>query len=265
LAVALPLLVSTASWTVMNFTDRMFLLWDSKTAFAAALPAAMLQWTIFCLPMGIASYVGTFVAQYYGAGRYERVGAAMAQAVRFSLYVTPILLIGVPLAPHIFAWANHPPELAAEEARLFQTLSFGAGAAVMAAGLTGYFTGLGRTRVVMFGMVFTALLNVVLDWFLIFGKWGFPQMGIVGAGIATVISQWVRVGMYWYWMTRPAERETYKVTWIGPYDGELMWRLTSWPKAAALPCSSCSSAGSARTPSLSRRSRSTSTVWRLCR
>ena len=96
MAVALPLLVSTASWTVMNFVDRMFLLWVSETSFAAALPAAMLEWTIFCLPMGIASYVGTFVAQYYGAGRYERVGAAMAQAVRFSLCVTPVLLVGVP-------------------------------------------------------------------------------------------------------------------------------------------------------------------------
>jgi MATE family multidrug resistance protein len=149
----------------------------------------------------------------------------MAQAVRFSLVITPVLLLGVPLAPHIFAMVNHPPAMAAEEVRYFQSLSFGAGAAVMAAGLTGFFTGLGRTRVVMVGMVVSTVLNVVLDWFLIFGKWGFPEWGIVGAGVATVISQWVRVAIYWYWMTRPAERETYQTSFIGPYDATLMWRL----------------------------------------
>lgn len=209
----------------MNFMDRMFLFWYSEPAFAAAMPAAMLQWTVFCLPMGIAGYVGTFVAQYHGARRNERIGLAMAQAVRFSILATPVLLLGVPLAPHIFALVGHEGALAAEETKYFQTLCFGAGAAVFAAGLTGFFTGLGRTRVVMFGMVSTTMLNVVLDWFFIFGKGGFPEMGIVGAGVATVISQWVRVGIYWYWMTRPAEREKYNVSWIGPFDAPLMWRM----------------------------------------
>jgi MATE family multidrug resistance protein len=209
----------------MNFVDRMFLLWYSEEAFAATMPAAMLEWTIFCLPMGIAGYVGTFVAQYYGAGRYERIGVAMAQAVRFSIFVTPILLIGVPLAPYIFDLANHEPALAAEETKFFQTLCFGAGGAVFAAGLTGFYTGLGRTRVVMFGMVSTAILDAILGWFLIFGHAGFPRMGIVGAGVSTVISQWVRVAIYWYHMTRPAERQKYGISFIGPYDGPLMWRL----------------------------------------
>ena len=57
LRVALPLIVSTASWALMNFIDRMFLLWHSPAAMAAAMPAGMLLFTLLCFPLGVASYV----------------------------------------------------------------------------------------------------------------------------------------------------------------------------------------------------------------
>lgn len=77
LALALPLVISTASWTVMNFADRMFLLWSSTEAMAAAMPAGMLYFTMVCFPLGVAVYVNTFVAQYEGAGCPERIGAVV--------------------------------------------------------------------------------------------------------------------------------------------------------------------------------------------
>ena len=107
LAIAFPLIVSTASWTVMNFIDRMYLLWHSPQAMAAAMPAGMLHFSILCFPLGIASYVNTFVAQYEGAGRPDRIGLAIGQALRVGLVSTPILLATIPLAPFIFAWAGH--------------------------------------------------------------------------------------------------------------------------------------------------------------
>ena len=71
---ALPLVISTASWTVMNFVDRMFLLWSSTRAMAAAMPAGMLYFAMICFPLGVAMYVNTFVAQYEGARRPGRIG-----------------------------------------------------------------------------------------------------------------------------------------------------------------------------------------------
>ena len=66
---AIPLIVSTASLTIMMFVDRMFLCWSSEKAVAAALPAGMTYFAVVCFPLGVASYVNTFVAQYFGAGR----------------------------------------------------------------------------------------------------------------------------------------------------------------------------------------------------
>jgi len=52
--VALPLVISTCSWTVMHFIDRMFLVWHSQQELAAALPAAMVSFVVVCFFLGVA-------------------------------------------------------------------------------------------------------------------------------------------------------------------------------------------------------------------
>ena len=61
----------------MNFIDRMFLMWHSKEELAAALPAGMVHFTMICIPLGIALYVSTFVAQLNGAKRDNEIGSVV--------------------------------------------------------------------------------------------------------------------------------------------------------------------------------------------
>ena len=117
---ALPLVVSTASWTLMHFVDRVFLARYSNVAIAAAMPAGMLHFTIVCLPLGTASYVTTFVAQYHGAGRSLRIGHVLWQGIFLGVITTPLLLLTIPLAPAIFAYAGHPPTVEVAEVSYFQ-------------------------------------------------------------------------------------------------------------------------------------------------
>ncbi|MDY0166456.1 MAG: MATE family efflux transporter [Thermoguttaceae bacterium] len=224
-ALALPLVISTGSWSLMHFVDRMFLLWHNTEAMAASMPAGLAHFTLLCFPLGLATYVNTFVAQYKGAGRPERIGLAVWQGVRIGLWVTPLFILLVPLAPHLFAAAGHHPKLAALEAMYFQTLCFGAGAAVMSAALASFFTGRGQTRVVMVVDVCASLLNIVLDYLWIFGHFGFPAMGIEGAGWATAASQWFKMLVYWWLMMRPVHVERYGLRAGTRFDAGLMWRL----------------------------------------
>jgi MATE family multidrug resistance protein len=225
LRIALPLVISTVSWTIMNFIDRMFLLWYSLPAFAAAMPAGMLHFTMICFPLGVASYVNTFVAQYHGAGRPERIGSAVWQAVRIGLFTAPLAIAVIPLAPYLFEMANHEPQVLWLEVTYFQTLTFGAGGTIIAAAMAAFFTGRGKTRVVMCVDSSAALVNIVLDALWIFGLAGFPEMGIEGAAWATVVSQWFKVLVYWRLMTRPEVSRTYALHAGRRYDGELMRRL----------------------------------------
>src|SRR5688572_27209388 len=81
LRVAAPLVVSALSWTVMTFADRMLLYWVSGEAMDASFTASIAWFAILALPLGICSYTNTFVAQYDGAGRQERIGLVMWQAI----------------------------------------------------------------------------------------------------------------------------------------------------------------------------------------
>ncbi len=225
LVLALPLVVSMASWSVMNFVDRMFLLWHSTEAMAAAMPAGMLYFTVICFPLGLAMYVNTFVAQYQGARRPDRIGAVVWQGMRVGIFVMPLCLATIPLAPMVFSLAGHHPQVAPLEVIYYQVLCFGSGAQVVAAAMSSFFSGRGQTSVVMVVDCTTSLLNVVLDYAWIFGHWGFPALGIEGAAWATVVSQWARVLLYAGIMMRPALREKYQLLAGRRFDARLMRRL----------------------------------------
>jgi MATE family, multidrug efflux pump len=234
LAIALPLVVQTGVWAVMWFIDRMFLTWYSGDAMAATLPAGMFFWTLICFPQGIASFTNTFVAQYFGAGRPERIGLAVKQGIWLGCLATPLLLLAIPLAPRIFAGAGASPEIIAQEILFFQTLTLGAGAVVIAAAMSSFYTGRGLTYVVMLVDVAGSLVNIVLDYILIFGKFGFPELGIAGAGLATAIANWSIVLMYWLLMRRRTDRERFGLE-ANRFDIGLFWRMIRFGVPGALP------------------------------
>ena len=186
LVVAIPLILSTASWSVQHFVDRMFLAWYSPETIAAAMPAGMVNFSMVSIFMGTAGYVSTFVAQYYGARRYHRIGPALWQGVYLSLIGGLLILIAIPFAAPIFRLVGHSPEIQQHEVEYFRILCWGSFFPIASFALSGFFSGRGKTWPVMWVNTLTTAVNLVLDYALIFGHWGFPEMGIKGAGIATV-------------------------------------------------------------------------------
>ena len=81
LLLALPLILSTSSWSIQHFVDRMFLTWYSPEAIAASMPAGMLNFATMSIFIGTASYTSIFVAQYFGAGTHGRISASCWQGV----------------------------------------------------------------------------------------------------------------------------------------------------------------------------------------
>ncbi len=188
LALAGPLVLSTGSMTIQQFVDRMFLSWHSETAFAASLPAGLFSFTILCFFIGTASYANTFVAQFYGSGQLSKVASSVWQAVYFTLIATVAVLAFAPLAGGIFRFAGHDPAVQKLEVKYFTIMIYGGGFAVLSSALSCFFTGLGKTMTVMKVNIAATAINIVLDYIMIFGKLGFPEMGIEGAAYATVIS-----------------------------------------------------------------------------
>ncbi len=225
LIIALPLIISTGAWSVQHFVDRMFLAWYSPEAIAAAMPAGMLSFTISCIFIGSAGYVSTFVAQYYGARRCERCGPSMWQGIYLAFIGGAIQAMMIPMAGSIMAFIGHDPAIQDCERVYFIILCYGATPAIASSAISAFFSGLGKTRIVMWVTVSETGVNLFLDWLLIFGRWGFPEMGIAGAGIATVAAFCYSVVIFFILIVRFRYHQTYVLLSGWRFDRSLFWRL----------------------------------------
>lgn len=191
LGVALPVIAGMAAQTVMMFCDRMFLARHSVWELQAALPAGILAFTLICLFQGAAGYASTFVSQNHGAGNPRGIAVSYAQGVFLALLSAPmLLLISIP-GSMILRLGGHPPHVLELELIYFRWMMVAGVGATLNAGAASLWSGLGRTTYTMLAGMAGAALNILLDWILIFGRLGLPEMGIEGAGLATAISSFV--------------------------------------------------------------------------
>lgn len=226
--VCIPLVMSTAAITVMEFTDRVFLSNYSLDAIAAATPSGVVAFLFIVFFSGVAGYGSVFIAQYTGSGAHQRVGAVVWQTVYFAL-AAGIALAGISLlAVPIFKLGGHPPEIQHLEAIYFRILCMGAVLHVAETGLSSFFTGRGMTRPVMVVNTAGMLVNIPLDYALINGVWGFPELGITGAAMATVFSWGLILVIYVVLIFTKANDRQYLVRKAPAFDGDLFIRLMKY-------------------------------------
>jgi len=189
--IAWPLIISSGTFAVLNFCDRLFLSWYNEDAFRASLPAGILFFTLVCGFMALAGFTNTFVAQFWGAGDKQGCSRATAQGIFFALFSIPLIMLISPIGLWALRLSGHGAEVLALEEEYFKILMWCGGGMVLSSALSSFFSGRGKTFVIMACNIAANGLNILLNYLFIFGKWGVPEMGIVGAGWATVIGSWV--------------------------------------------------------------------------
>ncbi len=194
LRVCLPLVISLSATTAMEFTDRVFLANYSIEAISAALPAGITSYLFIAFFGGVGGYVGVFIAQYTGRGEEKRIGLVLWQGIFFTLFSGVLLaLLGAWASEPLFRLAGHAEEVRRQEEIYFAILCYGSVLHVAMATLATFFTGRGITRPVMLITAFAVALNIPLDYLLIYGRCGLPELGIAGAALATVSAWGVNV------------------------------------------------------------------------
>ena len=186
LVLALPMIISTACDGIMTFTDRLFLARiDSEQMNAAMSGAVTLQVIIFFF-VGLTGYSTALVAQYFGAGEKKNASRAAFQAILVTVAAWPLIILLKPLTFHFFELMQIPGSQINYQIQYLNILVWGSLFGMMRYTLGCYFTGIGKTTIVMIATLTAMMVNVILDYILIFGKFGFPAMGIRGAAIATI-------------------------------------------------------------------------------
>ena len=146
----------------------------------------------------------------------------------------PLVLTLMPLGLASFRWAGHDPAQIPLESTYFRVLMYGTLIMLARSAISGFFSGIGRTRIIMFANIAALVVNTLLAWMLIFGRFGAPQMGMSGAALALLTGETVALLILLGAYLTPANRAEFAVDRAWRFDREVMWRLLA-PKPGQIP------------------------------
>lgn len=186
LALGLPLIGSHLAQIAIHITDTVMVGWYDVTALAGLTVAGAMFFVLFLVGSGFAWAVMPMVAAAAGTEddvqvrRVTRMGLWLS--LGFGILALPPLVMAEPLLLAL----GQAPEVAREGARYLGIAGFGLAPALVIMVLKSYLAALERTRIVLLVTLASAALNAVLNYALIFGHWGAPELGVRGAAIASL-------------------------------------------------------------------------------
>ena len=190
IAFAWPAIISMLNGTIMMFVDGMMVS-QFDSALAGQFTGGMIIFVLQSFGLGVLAIIDTFVSQNFGAGRGNKCGLYAWNA----LYLALIFSAAVQIL-HIFN--NDIFSLITKDAVVQQKASLYASFMICntlfflaARVLEHFFFGIGKSKIVLVASIIANVCNVVANYVLIFGKLGFPEMGLKGAAIGTVFSSGV--------------------------------------------------------------------------
>lgn len=234
LELALPLVVSQSFMTVQVFVDTLLLSRHDPLEMAASFPSVMWYWLFFGVLQVTAGYTSTFVAQYTGASRPHRVGPAVWQGIHFAVVAGIAFLVVVPLAPIFISIGGHTQEVQKLETIYLKCLGFAALPMLVMAAVNGFFSGRGQTWTILGIEAFGTAVNVGLALALVFGRAGFPELGIEGAGWATVAGSWASALLALFLMSSRKFRSEFGTLSGWKPERELFGRLMKYGGPAGM-------------------------------
>lgn len=220
--ISFPLILSMLSINVMTFVDRLILAKYDTSAMNAAVVAGLV-FSIFQFgAMGIASVSEVFVGQFNGANKLQRIGEPVWQMIWFSLMTAFLFL---PLGLWAGKYFIPIPEYHDQGIPFFRWLMIFGPAFPLVAALSSFFVGRGRVKLVMITTILSNVLNISLDFLLIFGvEPGIPPLGASGAAIATGVSQAVQAVLLLAVFLRRRHREKHGTgEWI--FKPRFFWQV----------------------------------------
>ncbi len=188
IAMSLPMVITMSSPMIMRVVNYVFVSYLGTAAQAAIVPAQMLLWCYIAMCMGITTSVSTFASQSLGRNRPSDCSTYAWHSLYLSVLLGSAGGVMWFVFPSIFGLFGHAPEVASLEVIYCRVSMWSFLPTIAAQSLSAFFVGVHRPSVTMWAAIETNALNIVLDYSLIFGKFGMPKLGLAGAALGIVIA-----------------------------------------------------------------------------
>ncbi|MBY0511177.1 MAG: MATE family efflux transporter [Rhodospirillaceae bacterium] len=190
LRLAAPLALAQIAQMGMGLTDTILIGALGRDALAAGGLGAGLFFTVSAVLQGLVFGVGILVAHARGAATYDKIPMIVRGGfIVATLVALPLMIVLWNIEPILLA-LGEPPQLAHDVQGYVRILLFATPASLWLAVQRSYLAAMGHTRLVMTVAVVALFVNGVLNYSLIHGKFGLPEMGLLGSCTATVIAVW---------------------------------------------------------------------------
>jgi putative MATE family efflux protein len=191
LQVALPAIAGLSTQMVVSLVDSAMVgrIDDAKYALAAMGIGVLATWALISFFSSLATGIHVVVARKYGEGDYISCGITLNNSILIAVLIGSLVaMVGVffsdPIA-HLFATDETVGNYASEYLYYrFMGIPF----FLISVSFRGFFFGISKTKIFMFSGIITNLLNMIFNYILIYGHFGFPEMGLAGAGLGSTLA-----------------------------------------------------------------------------
>lgn len=230
LVLGVPLIGGHLAQMMIGVTDTVMLGWYGVDALAAVTLGSTYFFVLFIFGSGFAWAVMPMVASF--AAEEDEIG--LRRATRMGLWLsTGFALLSLPLmvwSDPILRLMGQGDDVANAASAYLSIAGFGILPALLVMVVKSYLAALERTQVVLWITVLAAVVNALVNYALIFGNWGAPELGLRGAAIASVITQSISlVGVVMYARLSLPEHALFQRLWRA--DPQMLRRVfvLGWP------------------------------------
>ena len=224
--IALPIMLGNMAQTISNFTDTAFLGHLGVIALGASMLAGLFYFVFTTVAAGFAIGIQIIVARRFGEKNFGRIGVIFEHGSLFVLLLGLILFsILYFFSDQLLLWLIDSQNIYEASIDYIKYRQFGIAFVCFNFLYRALYVGISNTKVITYSTAIMAVVNIALDYCLIFGKCGFPQMGIGGAALASLcaeVSAFAFFTLYSYITLRKREFGMFKIHRL---ESELMGRI----------------------------------------
>ena len=199
--VSIPIIIGSAAQNVVAMTDSVFLYYRSEDDFAAIGFVAAFYIIVAAVGFGFSRGGQILIARYAGKGKPAQAGKAFYSTVYFELVLAAAVFLFMTFGAYwLFASLVDSDVIFYKSLEYLETRKWGVFASYLGVACIALYTGIARPVFIVVDTVILAVTNIFLDEALIFGRYGFPEMGIAGAGLASTVAEYVALAVFLVYM-----------------------------------------------------------------
>ncbi len=208
--IAFPLILGSAGQNIVALSDSVFLYYKSEEDFAAIGFVGVFYLVMSAIGYGFSKGGQVMIARRMGEGKPEEVGRNFFDMLYFQLALAALVFLFLQFGcPMVFKYFVKSPEIYAKSLAFLKYRSFGVFFSYSGLAIISLYTGVARTKFIMIDTGLMGLLNIIFCYGFVFGKFGLPDMGIAGAGLASTLAEIIALVLFVVYMFFDKKIETY--------------------------------------------------------